>query len=129
LISSSRSSRTRAEIFNFSNLTADRDRTVSRRSKPSSRTILTVEQTDPWKIILNQDMMSRHRGANQFRRWELLGIISLLSLAYLLFVNRYLYQKNISGHYDWQNFTPLKLVSFKVRFNLIHYNIHIKIYV
>jgi len=30
--------------------------------------------------------MSRHRGANQFRRWELLGIISLLSLAYLLSV-------------------------------------------
>ena len=72
--------------------TADRDRTVSRRSKPSSRTILTVEQTDPWKIILNQDMMSRHRGANQLRRWELLGVISLLSLAYLLSVNRYLYQ-------------------------------------
>ena len=45
--------------------TEDRDRTVSRRSKPSSRTILTVEQTDPWKIVLNQDMVSRHRGANQ----------------------------------------------------------------
>ena len=67
---------------------ADRDRTVSRRSEPSSRTILTVEQTDPWKIIHNQDMMSRHRGAEQFRRWELLGITSLLSPAYLLFVNR-----------------------------------------
>jgi len=50
--------------------------------------ILTVEQTDPWKLILNQDMMSRHRGANQLRRWELLGVISLLSPAYLLFVNR-----------------------------------------
>ena len=64
------------------------DQTVSRRSEPSSRTILTVEQTDPWKIILNQDMVSRHRGANQLRRWELLGVISLLSPAYLLFVNR-----------------------------------------
>ena len=51
--------------------TADRDQTVSRRSKPSSRTILTAEQADPWKIVLNQDMMSRHRGANRFRRWEL----------------------------------------------------------
>jgi len=69
-------------------LTADSDRTVSRRCEHSSRTILTVEQTDPWKIILNQDMVSRHRGANQFRRWELLGIISLLSPAYLLSVNR-----------------------------------------
>jgi hypothetical protein len=69
-------------------LTTDRDQTVSRRSKPSSRTILTAEQADPWKIILNQDMMSRHRGANRSRRWELLGIISLLSLAYLLSVNQ-----------------------------------------
>ena len=52
-------------------LTADRDQTASRRSKPSSRTILTAEQADPWKTVLNQDMMSRHRGANRFRRWEL----------------------------------------------------------
>ena len=88
LVGLSQSSRTKARLYVFFNLTADRDQTVSRRSKPSSRTILTVEQTDPWKIILNQDMMSRHRGANQFRRWELLGIISLLSLAYLLSVNR-----------------------------------------
>ena len=64
------------------------DQTVSRRSEPSSRTFLTVEQTDPWKMILNQDKVSRHRGANQSRRWELLGIISLLSPAYLLSVNR-----------------------------------------
>ena len=88
MINLSRSSRTGARAFHFSNLTADRDRTVSRRSKPSSRTILTVEQTDPWKIILNQDMMSRHRGANRFRRCELLEIISLLSLAYLLSDNQ-----------------------------------------
>ena len=47
---------------------ADWDQTVSRRSEPSSRTILTVEQTDPWKMIHNQDMMSRHRGAEQFCR-------------------------------------------------------------
>jgi len=76
------------KVLHFFFLTADRDQTASRRSKPSSRTILTVEQTDPWKNILNQDMMSRHRGANQLRRWELLGVISLLSLAYLLSVNR-----------------------------------------
>ena len=60
--------RNSCNIFAFS---LDMDRTVSRRSEPSSRTILTVEQTDPWKIVLNQDMVSRHRGANQSRRWEL----------------------------------------------------------
>jgi hypothetical protein len=53
------------------NKLTDRDQTVSRRSKPSSRTTLMIEQINPWKIIHNQDVMSRHRGAKQFRRFEL----------------------------------------------------------
>ena len=64
--------------------TADKDRTVSRRSEPSSRTTLTGEQPDPWDLLQPQDVMSRHRGAKPSRRYELLGSISLLSLAYLL---------------------------------------------
>ena len=62
----------------------DRDRTVSRRSEPSSRTALTGEQPDPWDLLQPQDAMSRHRGAKPRRRYELLGAISLLSPAYLL---------------------------------------------
>ena len=62
----------------------DRDRTVSRRSKPSSRTALTGEQPDPWDLLQPQDAMSRHRGAKPRRRCELLGVISLLSPEYLL---------------------------------------------
>ena len=54
--------------------TADRDRTVSRRSKPSSRTTLIGEQPNPWDLLQPQDVMSRHRGAKQPRRWELLGL-------------------------------------------------------
>src|SRR5256885_3322653 len=57
----------------------DRDRTVSRRSKPSSRTTLTGEQPDPWNLLQLQDVMSRHRGAKPERRCELLAQISLLS--------------------------------------------------
>src|SRR5437588_12034447 len=68
--------------------TTDRDRTVSRRSKPSSRTALTGEQPDPWDLLQPQDAMSRHRGAKPCRRCELLGRISLLSPAYLLSVER-----------------------------------------
>ena len=64
--------------------TADRDRTVSRRSKPSSRATLMGEQTNPWDLLQPQDVTSRHRGAKQRRRYELLGAISLLSPAYLL---------------------------------------------
>ena len=64
--------------------TVDKDRTVSRRSEPSSRTTLTGEQPDPWDLLQPQDVMSRHRGAKPLRRCELLEAISLLSLAYLL---------------------------------------------
>lgn len=58
---------------------ADRDRTVSRRSEPSSRTTLNGEQPYPWDRLQPQDVMSRHRGAKHRRRYELLGGISLLS--------------------------------------------------
>src|SRR3989304_4633636 len=68
--------------------TPDRDRTVSRRSKPSSRTALIGEQPNPWDLLQPQDAMSRHRGAKPRRRCELLGRISLLSPAYLLSVER-----------------------------------------
>ena len=57
----------------------DRDRTVSRRSEPSSRTALMGEQPNPWNLLQLQDAMSRHRGAKPLRRCELLGVISLLS--------------------------------------------------
>ena len=57
----------------------DRDRTVSRRSEPSSRTTLMGEQPNPWDLLQPQDVMSRHRGAKPLRRCELLGVISLLS--------------------------------------------------
>src|SRR5574342_896471 len=59
--------------------TADRDRPVSRRSEPSSRTALMGEQPNPWDLIQPQDAMSRHRGAERGRRCELLGQTSLLS--------------------------------------------------
>ena len=59
--------------------TTDRDRTVSRRSEPSSRTALMGEQPNPWDRLQPQDAMSRHRGAKPPRRCGLLGEISLLS--------------------------------------------------
>src|SRR6516165_174506 len=67
---------------------ADRDRTVSRRSKPSSRTALMGEQPNPWDLLQPQDATSRHRGAKPCRRYGLLGKISLLSPGYLLSVER-----------------------------------------
>src|SRR5881397_3208522 len=77
--------------------TVDKDRTVSRRSEPSSRTALTGEQPDPWDLLQPQDAMSRHRGAKPSRRYELLGQISLLSLAYLLSVKRRQFHINSAG--------------------------------
>ena len=59
--------------------TMDRDRTVSRRSEPSSRAALIGEQPNPWDRIQPQDATSRHRGAKRPRRCGRLGEISLLS--------------------------------------------------
>src|SRR3990172_7729534 len=78
--------------------TTDRDRTVSRRSKPSSRTALMGEQPNPWDRLQPQDATSRHRGAKPSRRYGLLGKISLLSPGYLLSVERRRFHKPPPDH-------------------------------
>ncbi len=90
----------RNEPLKFPPPTVDKDRTVSRRSEPSSRTALTGEQPDPWDLLQPQDAMSRHRGAKPGRRYELLGPISLLSLAYLLSVERWQFHIKPPDHLD-----------------------------
>src|SRR5664279_994854 len=77
-----------AGFLKFPARAADRDRTVSRRSEPSSRTALMGEQPNPWDQLQPQDATSRHRGAKPSRRCGLLGRISLLSPEYLLSVER-----------------------------------------
>src|SRR5512145_2890155 len=89
----------RTDPLNSPTPTADRDRTVSRRSEPSSRTSLNGEQPYPWDLLQPQDEMSRHRGAKRFRRYGLLGIISLLSPAYLLSVERWPFHTEPPDHY------------------------------
>src|SRR5574338_655267 len=76
----------------------DRDRPVSRRSKPSSRTAFIGEQPNPWELLHPQDAMSRHRGAKPERRCELLTPISLLSPAYLLSVERWPFHTEPPDH-------------------------------
>ena len=89
-----------ANPVKFPTRIADRDRTVSRRSEPSSRTTLIGEQPNPWDLLQPQDVMSRHRGAKHPRRCELLGGISLLSPAYLLSVERWPFHSEPPDHYD-----------------------------
>ena len=86
--------------------TVDRDQTVSRRFKPSSRTALIGEQPNPWDLLQPQDAMSRHRGAKQRRRYELLGVISLLSPEYLLFDERRPFHVEPPDHYDLLSHLP-----------------------
>src|ERR671923_1775543 len=94
--------------------TADRDRTVSRRSKPSSRTTLIGEQPNPWDLLQPQDVMSRHRGAKRPRRYGLLGEISLLSPAYLLSVERWPSTHGTTGSL-WPTFVSARAVALAVR--------------
>ena len=78
-----------SDLRKFPTPTIDRDRTVSRRSEPSSRATLIGEQPNPWNLLQPQDVTSRHRGAKPLRRFELLGAISLLSPEYLLSFERW----------------------------------------
>ena len=77
----------------------DRDRTVSRRSEPSSRATLIGEQPNPWDLLQPQDVTGRHRGAKPPRRCELLGVISLLSPEYLLSFERRPFHAEPPDHY------------------------------
>ena len=79
----------RTDLRKFPAPTIDRDRTVSRRSEPSSRATLIGEQPNPWDLLQPQDVTSRHRGAKPLRRFELLGAISLLSPEYLISFERW----------------------------------------
>ena len=79
--------------------TIDRDRTVSRRSEPSSRATLMGAQPNPWDLLQPQDVTSRHRGAKPLRRYELLGGISLLSPEYLLSFERRTFHAEPPDHY------------------------------
>jgi hypothetical protein len=89
----------RTDPLNSPTPTPDRDQTVSRRFEPNSRTTLIGEQPNPWDLLQPQDVMSRHRGAKRCRRYGLLGIISLLSPAYLLFVERWPFHDGPPDHY------------------------------
>src|SRR5205823_13469905 len=84
----------------FQTPTTDRDRTVSRRSEPSSRATLMSEQLNPWDLLQPQDVTSRHRGAKPPRRCELLGEISLLSPEYLLSFERWPFHSEPPDHFS-----------------------------
>ena len=101
--------------------TADRDQTVSRRFKPSSRTSLNGEQPYPWDRLQPQDEMSRHRGAKHRRRYELLGGISLLSPEYLLSVERWPFHTEPPDHYDLLSHLLDLLVSQSSTLLPLHY--------
>ncbi len=100
-------------LLKYPTRTADRDRTVSRRSKPSSRTTLMGEQPNPWDLLQPQDATSRHRGAKPSRRYGLLGKISLLSPGYLLSVERHRFHAGAGSLVP--TFVPARPVSLTVK--------------
>ena len=89
-----------SDLLNIPTPTTDRDRTVLRRSEPSSRATLMGEQPNPWDLLQPQDVTSRHRGAKPPRRYELLGEISLLSPAYLLSFERWPFHTEPPDHFS-----------------------------
>ena len=100
--------------------TIDRDRTVSRRSEPSSRATLIGEQPNPWDLLQPQDVTSRHRGAKPPRRYELLAAISLLSPEYLLSFERWPVHAEPPDHYTLLSHLIDLLVSQSSTLMLLH---------
>ena len=90
----------RSRPLNLLAPTTDRDRTVLRRSEPSSRATLIGEQPNPWDLLQPQDAMGRHRGAKPRRRYELSGAISLLSPEYLLSDKRWPFHTEPPDHFS-----------------------------
>ncbi len=89
----------KSDLLKLLTPTADRNRTVSRRSEPSSRATLMGEQPNPWNLLQLRDVTSRHRGAKPPRRYELSGEISLLSPEYLLSFERWPFHAEPPDHY------------------------------
>ena len=104
----------RKDLLNRPTPTPDRDRPVSRRSEPSSRTALIGEQPNPWDLLQPQDAMSRHRGAKPSRQCGLLAKISLLSPEYLLSDERRPFHSEFAGSLG-PAFTSARLIGLAVK--------------
>ena len=109
-----------SDLRKFPAPTTDRDRTVSRRSEPSSRATLIGEQPNPWDLLQPQDVTSRHRGAKPPRRYELLGEISLLSPEYLLSFERWPFHTEPPDHYTHVSIQLDLYVSLSSDLMLLH---------
>jgi hypothetical protein len=101
-------------LLKFRTPTADRDRPVSRRSEPSSRTTFIGEQPNPWELLHPQDVMSRHRGAKPLRRYGRSEAISLLSPEYLLSDERRPFHTETAGSLN-PSFDPVRLICLTVK--------------
>jgi hypothetical protein len=75
-----RSSRTKGSFPAGTNaLPPKSNTTVSRRCKPSSRSLLMGEQPHPWQLLHHQDRKNRHRSSKPLGRYELLPATTQLS--------------------------------------------------
>ena len=110
----------RSDLRRLHTPTTDRDRTVSRRSEPSSRATLIGEQPNPWDLLQPQDVTSRHRGAKPPRRYELLAAISLLSPEYLLSFERWPVHTEPPDHYTLLSYLFDLYVSQSSALMLLH---------
>ena len=90
----------RACPFNLLTPTTDRDRTVLRRSEPSSRATLIGEQPNPWDLLQPPGCDEPTSRCKPPRRYELLGEISLLSQEYLLSFERWPFHTEPPDHFS-----------------------------
>ena len=64
----------KADPLKYPTPVADRDRTVTRRSEPSSRTALNGEQPYPWDLLQPQELTSTGRFGTSMSAHHILGL-------------------------------------------------------
>jgi len=91
------SSHTKIKFLNL-RVNVDRNKTDLHRFKPNSCDVLINEQLNPLQLLHRKDTSNRHRGGKQECRYGRLILITLLSLWYLLFVDRIFYHSIYTVH-------------------------------
>src|SRR5580700_5875602 len=96
--------------------TTDRDRPVSRRSKPSSRTAFIGEQPNPWELLHPQDAMSRHRTFFHCFQWRRLCLHPVTDCSNSDSPNL---NPNLNpNHISCLNTSPQKKIRIKIRIKI-----------
>ena len=110
----------RAAPLKYPTPAPDRDRTVSRRSEPSSRTALMGEQPNPWDLLQPQDAMSRHRG-KRVTELEIQDIEDYVSVLDKSDIKYSTFNRYITHMHTFLQFLKMKNIEWNKKYGTYYY--------